>query len=102
VSSPPTLPKAALWTIGIVAGVGILYAVSHPTVRGAGKTATIDGKEYLLRGAFDSSEKASSEARRIRKQWRANHSRGSVRVLKKRFRGTATLYLVYTRSRWLG
>jgi hypothetical protein len=97
-----SVPKAALWTLGIVAGVGILFALSHPTVRGAGKTATIDGRQYILRGAFDSPGDANKARTRIKKDWRAHNMRGSVRILKKKFRGTATLYLVYTRSRWRG
>lgn len=85
-----------------VFGLGILWAMSHPTVRGAGNTATIDGKSYVLRGAYDSEADASKARTKIKREWKARNMRGSVRIIKKKFRGTSHLWLVYTRSRWLG
>ncbi len=100
-STPPRVNSGVIMALG-VCGLGILWAMSHPTVRGAGNTATIDGKTYVLRGAYDSEADASKARTKIKRDWRAHNMRGSVRVIRKKFRGTSSLWLVYTRSKWRG
>ncbi len=82
----------------VVAGVIVsLWALSRPSGRG-GKAATIDGERYELQGAYDEPKKAARAATRIRRAWRKQGARGSVRVLRKLYRGTSPLWAVYARQ----
>lgn len=76
----------------------ILLFVSRPATRGAGSSATIDGRRYELQGAYSKKQEADTAARRVRAAWRKTGSRGSVRILHKMYRGVSPLWVVYTRE----
>jgi len=91
--------RAALLALAGIAALGLLWAVSRRTPRGSGSSATIDGRTYELEGAYSKQADAERAARRIRASWTKKGTRGSVRVLRKLYRGVSPLWVVYTRER---
>jgi hypothetical protein len=82
----------------ILAGAVAVWAISGPRVRGNGKTATINGKLYVLHGIFERRLSADHEAAALRRTWKSHGMTGSVRIIAKKYRGTARLWAVYSHS----
>ena len=101
-ANAPRMNAGTITALAVV-GFGVLMASSHPTVRGAGATATINGKAYRLHGAYETKARAQQAAARLRRTYRERkYSRVSIRVVRRRFRGVSQLWLVYTRARFNG
>jgi hypothetical protein len=82
----------------LLAGAVAVWAISGPQVRGHGNTATINGKIYVLHGAYERRLSADRKAAEVRRTWKAHGMKGSVRVIAKKYRGTARLWAVYSHS----
>jgi hypothetical protein len=91
--------REAIAKLGMIVGLALLlFATRNPNVRGQGRSATIDGRSYVLQGAYDSRAKAEARGRALRHQWKEYEMRGSVRIIAKKYRGVGRLWTVYSQS----